>query len=327
MKEYALIYNPSAAAGKTKKLFEQACTILTELNVSFDLFKSEYAGHILTLARDLANDGYRLIGMGGDGTCNEVLNGAMNSTKKPLVGFIPIGSGNDIPGAIQIVPEIKRACEVIAEGYTEKCDIGISINSQQEKRYFLGIGSQGFDAEVTKRTNEGKKRLNGTWNYIASVLKTLFGFKCRALRITMDNQKIEGVFNCIAVGNGPSYGGWMFICPEAQVHDGILNISTVDMKNLPLLINFNKLYSKTLFPHPNIKTYTSRTVTIEMLNPADEPYLAQVDGEIIGPLPVRYEIIKDGYEFIKPRENEVDMWWAKKYPKQAALQAACTPDK
>lgn len=313
MKDFAFLYNPTAAAGKSKIQIDEACATLEKMNVSFEKFESKHAGHLLTLAKDLGNDGYSLIGCGGDGTCNEVLNGAINSNKKPLVGFIPIGSGNDIPGAIQIIPEVKRACEIIAEHHTEKCDIGVAINPKGEKRYFLGIGSQGFDAEVTKRTNEGVKRLPGTYNYVIKVVQTVFGFKRREIRVSMDTARFEGRSNCVAVGNGPSYGGWMFICPDAKIHDGLFHISIVDMKPLPLLINFNKLYSRSLFPHPNIKTYCSKRVRIEMVKPDDVPYLAQVDGELIGEIPVDYESLADGYEFIKPKQNEVEAWWSNKY--------------
>jgi len=65
----------------------------------------------------------------------------MKSKTNALIGFIPVGSGNDIPGAIGIIPDVKRACEIIAEGKTGKTDVGLSINSKNESRYFLGIGT------------------------------------------------------------------------------------------------------------------------------------------------------------------------------------------
>ena len=325
MKDYAIIYNPTSAAGKSKIEFDLACKTLSSLGIQYDLFHTERFGHGIGLATQLANDGYRIIGAGGDGTCNEVFNGAMLSSKKPLVGFIPMGSGNDIPGAIGIKPDVKRACEIIAEGKTGTTDIGLSINAQKEKRWFLGIGSQGFDAEVTKRTNEAAKTKQGTKNYVAMVLKTVFSFKKRPIRMTCDSEKFEGLCNLVAVGNGPSYGGWMFICQHATVHDGMFHITIVDMGNLPLLINFNKMYSKTLMPHPKVKVFSSKRVKIEMINQTDQPYIAQVDGEIIGDLPVEYEIIPEGYEFIRPETNEVEAWFMAKFGKKYEQHCAKFP--
>ncbi|MFX0102410.1 MAG: diacylglycerol/lipid kinase family protein [Candidatus Hodarchaeota archaeon] len=317
MKDYALIYNPSAAAGKSKKSFQKAMVLLEEKSISFETFESEYAGHILTLAADLAKDGYRIIGCGGDGTCNEVINGVQNSGVKMPISFIPMGSGNDLPCALGIIPDVERACEIIAEGHTEKCDIGLATNSSGEKRYFLGIGSQGFDAEVTRRTNEGKKWLDGTMNYVSSIFKTLGSFKTLDVKVTMDNETYEGKSNLIAVGNGPSYGGGMYMCPAASIKDSIFHVTVIDnMSKFTLLMNFSKLYKKTHMALPEMLEYHSKKVVIEMQNKDDVPYFYQVDGEVMGPLPVTYEIVPGAQEFIMPKEDEVLLAFNKKYAKK-----------
>ena len=50
-----------------------------------------------------------------------------------------------------------------------------------------------------------------------------------------------------------------------------------------------------------------------MVKSEDEPYFCQVDGEVLGHLPVTYETIKDGYEFIRPKTNEVAEAFKEKY--------------
>jgi diacylglycerol kinase (ATP) len=300
MEDYAIVYNPASASGKSKKDFDFTCKCLDDLGVLYKKYESEYAGHIIELAAQLAKEGYRVIAVGGDGTCNEVLNGVIQSNTGVLIGFIPIGSGNDIPGAIGIRPDIKRACEIIAEGHTGKFDIGIANTEGGIKRYFLGIGSQGFDAEVTRRTNESKRQ-----NYVLSVLKTIIRWKTKEIKVEMDNDKYEGMANLVAIGNGPSYGGFMYICSKAKIDDGMFHISIVSIGKLRLLFDFNKLYSASLSPHPNIHEFVSKKVRIDMKNPEDEPYICQVDGEVLGNIPVTYEIPKDGYEFICPEFDEV----------------------
>lgn len=300
MEDYAIIYNPASASGKSKEDFDYACQCLKNLGVSYKLFETEYERHAIELTSQLAKDGYRVIGAGGDGTCNEVLNGVITSNSGALCGFIPMGTGNDIPGAIGIPPDIKRACEIIAESFIGKNDIGLAVTETGIKRYFLGIGSQGFDAEVTKRANESKRK-----NYVIAVLKTIIRWKKRKIKIMMDNDKYEGMANLIAVGNGPSYGGWMYICSKARVNDGKFHIVVPDVSKLKLLYNFNKMYSATLLPHSSINEFESKKVRVEMIDPEDEPYLCQVDGEVLGDIPVTYEVLKDGYEFIRPECDEV----------------------
>ncbi|GAJ08472.1 unnamed protein product [marine sediment metagenome] len=153
--DYAIIYNPIAGKPtQTEKDIEYAKKCLDDFKISYKLFKTEFAGHAISLANQLAKEGYRVIGAGGDGTCNEVFHGVISSGSGALCGFIPMGSGNDIPAAIGITPDIKRACEIIAENHTSKSDIGFAKTDEGVERYFLGIGSQGFDGEVAKRSNE-----------------------------------------------------------------------------------------------------------------------------------------------------------------------------
>ncbi len=309
MEDYAIIYNPIAGtAKKAQEDIEYACQCLDNLNVSYKLFKSEYAGHTLELANQLAKEGYRVIGAGGDGTCNEVLHGVITSNSSALCGFIPMGSGNDIPAVIGVIPDIKRACEIIAEGNSSKSDIGFAKTDEGVERYFLGVGSQGFDAEVARRVNEEEVK-----NYNMMVLKTVFSWKKKELIVKMDNDTYEGYANLVAVGNGGSYGGGMYICQRAQVDDGLFDISVANIGKIKLILQFKRMYSASLLPHPNVNEYRSKKVRIEMKNPKDEPYLCQVDGEILGPLPVTYETIKDGYEFIRPKTDEVAEAFKVKY--------------
>lgn len=309
MENYAIIYNPIAGiAEKTQEDIEYACQCLDNLKVSYKLFKSEYAGHTLELANQLAKDGYRVIGAGGDGTCNEVFHGVITSDSGALCGFIPMGSGNDIPAVIGIIPNIKRACEIIAEGHSSKSDIGFANTDEGVERYFLGIGSQGFDSEVARRVNEEDVK-----NYNMMVLKTVFSWKNKEIIVKMDNNNYEGYANLVAVGNGGSYGGGMYICQRARIDDGLFDISVANIGKLKLILQFKRMYSASLLPHPNVTEYRSKKVRIEMKNSNDLPYLCQVDGEILGPLPVTYETIKDGYEFIHPKTDEVAEAFKVKY--------------
>jgi diacylglycerol kinase (ATP) len=292
MVDVAIIHNPLAGSKKKSRSdIEYASECLDNLKVSYKI-----------------KDGYQVIGAGGDGTCNEVLHGVISSKSGALCGFIPMGSGNDVPAVIGILPDIKRACEIIAEGHTAKSDVGLATKDDGSERYFLGVGSQGFDSEVARRANENKEK-----NYNALVLKVFFGWKNKKVKVIMDNDTYEGEAILVAVGNGGSYGAGMYICQKAKVDDGLFDITIANVKKLKLLFQFKKTLSASLLPYPNIYEYQSRKVRIEMLNPDDESYLCQVDGEMLGELPVTYETIKDGQEFIRPKTNEFAEAFKEKY--------------
>ena len=308
--DHAIICNPkSGKAKKTKEDIVYMCKCLEDLKVSYKLFETEYAEHAIDLATQLAKDGYdRIIGAGGDGTCNEVMHGTIISETNALVGFVPMGSGNDIPAAIGYRADIKRACEIIAEGYSRKSDIGLAATDKGVKRYFLGIGSQGFDSEVARISNENQEK-----NYNLIILKLLISWKNKEIRVKMDDDTYEGEANLAAVGLSGAYGGGMFICQKASIEDGLFDISIVNIGKLKLARQFKRMYSASLLPHPNVKEHQSKKVRIEMIKPEEEAYTCQVDGEVLGYLPITYECIHQGYEFIRPEINEFAEEFKQKY--------------
>jgi diacylglycerol kinase (ATP) len=308
MADHAIIYNPTANKGKVGQDIGIVKKYLDELKVSYKLFATEYEGHAIELAVNLAREGYRVIAAGGDGTANEVLHGTITSNSGALCGFIPMGSGNDIPAAVGYRADIKRACEIIAEGFSSKCDIGFARTDNGIERYFLGIGSQGFDSEVARRSNENKEK-----DYNMIILESLKSWENKEILVKMDNDIYEGEANLAAIGLSGAYGGGMFICQRANIEDGLFDISIVKIDKIKLARQFRRMYNASLLPHPDIREYQSKKVRVEMIPHEDEPYVCQVDGEVLGPLPVTYECIQEGYEFIRPKINEFAEEFKKKY--------------
>ncbi|MFX1419769.1 MAG: diacylglycerol/lipid kinase family protein [Promethearchaeota archaeon] len=308
MKDYAIIYNPLAKKGESKQDIDYAFKCLNDLNISYKSVETEYDGHAIELAKQLAKDGYRVIAAGGDGTANQVLHGTIISNSRALCGFIPMGSGNDIPAALGYKADVRRACEIIAEGFSSKSDIGFAKTDSGVERYFLGIGSQGFDAEVARRSNEEQEK-----DYNMIILTTLKEWENKEIIVKMDNVTFEGEANLAAVGLSGAYGGGMFICQRASIEDGLFDISIVNIDKVKLARQFRRMYNATLLPHPDISEYQSKKVRVEMKIPEDESYVCQVDGEVLGLLPVNYECIQDGYEFIRPRNNEFAEEFKQKY--------------
>ncbi|MHA1457434.1 MAG: diacylglycerol/lipid kinase family protein, partial [Promethearchaeota archaeon] len=255
MVDHAIIYNPIANKGNVKEEIENVKKYLDQLNVSYNLHATEYAEHAIQLASQLAKDGYRVIAAGGDGTANEVLHGVITSNTGELCGFIPMGSGNDIPAAVGYRADIKRGCEIIAEGYSSKSDIGHAKRDDGTERYFLGIGSQGFDSEVARRSNENKEK-----DYNMIILTLLKEWKNQEIIVKMDNDTYEGEANLAAVGLSGAYGGGMFICQRASTEDGLFDISIVNIDKVKLARQFRRMYNASLLPHPDIKEYQSKKV-------------------------------------------------------------------
>ena len=96
--------------------------------------------------------------------------------------------------------------------------------------------------------------------------------------------------NCallIAVGNGGNYGGGMRICPQADMKDGLLEITWVDpAPRRTVLRIFPQIFSGRHINHPLVHTYRAAEISIE--SPDSMIY---ADGERIGSPPVLIQVV------------------------------------
>jgi len=95
------VVNPTSAAGRTRRRFEEA---LKELRPKFPRLEFSYTNgpmDAVELTAQALQDGYdTIISCGGDGTNNEVLNGFLDPEGMPrlhyaVMGFYPSGTGGD----------------------------------------------------------------------------------------------------------------------------------------------------------------------------------------------------------------------------------------
>ncbi len=67
----------------------------------------------------------------------------------------------------------------------------------------------------------------------------------------------------VAVGNGPAYGGGMHGCPDADLCDGLLDVTVVGpMSRAEFVRIFPSVYRGTHVRHPAVRTLRGREVTV-----------------------------------------------------------------
>jgi diacylglycerol kinase (ATP) len=92
----------------------------------------------------------------------------------------------------------------------------------------------------------------------------------------------------IAIGNGRSYGGGMYVCPQAQMNDGLFDVMILEpVSKIEFLKVFPKVYSGSHITHPQVKMFRSQRISIV----ADA--IAYADGERIGPAPISAECVSN----------------------------------
>ena len=284
MKEFFLIINPIAAGGRAEKIWnDQIKPLVSDYGLEYNFEFTTNAQDAIKIAQKRVNEGYKIIcSVGGDGTANEVLNGVLNADKSGVFAAIPIGTGNDIPTAYGI-PEgdLEVAVRCLVEGQNKNFDVGYC---ETANRYFVGVASMGFDAEVADRTNKGSKRLSGTKNYQIALLKTILKFRPYDLSVRIDkNLPVKGQRMLLAIGNGKRYGSGMHICPAAKVTDGKFDVTTLSkISRITLLRVFPQVYAGKHINHKSVETFEGTEIHVDS---PKKKCLYQVDGEIMGFLP------------------------------------------
>ncbi len=304
MLKAVIIFNPASGGGKAKKRLRKYLNEIKRILPDIRIEETRYQAHAIKLARDLSTEVELIIAAGGDGTLNECANGILKANRQITLASLPIGTGNDIPLPNGMTTSPSELIQALKNPRYHFIDVGYAI---KHDRYFLGVASMGFDAEVTYRANKESKRFPGTWNYFMAIFKTLREFKPKNIQIRLSGNvsllnpdgsiKKELTSNftlpekemmLIAIGNGTRYGGGMLVCPHAKPDDGLLDLTFVRPAKKRVIIKvLPKVYRGTHVKHPLVRTARTKEIEIK----SDDLVRLQVDGEVLGFIPETFECI------------------------------------
>jgi len=212
---------------------------------AYTVHKTERSGHAAQLASALAGSGdpekIAIVAAGGDGTCNEVINGLLNyrnvmsECTLPAFGVLPIGRGNDFAHGAGLPLTLNEALENLVQDHTVSIDIGwFRGGTAQEGRYFTNGVGIGFDAIV----NAEAAKIKWFQGYILAALKTIITYpEAPLVELTIDDQVMTTQPALISFMNGKRLGGAFLMAPDGEMTDGVLNLNTTKQANRRVMIS------------------------------------------------------------------------------------------
>jgi diacylglycerol kinase (ATP) len=286
-----LLVNPSAGKGRGARYARAAERALRDLGVAVRTVAGRDAAEAVGLATAaLAQSVGPLVVVGGDGMVNLALQ-LVAGTERPLA-VIPAGTGNDIARYLGMpLRDPEAAARVVAAGRTARFDLGrVSTPAAPGPRWFGTVLACGLDSAVNDRANR-MRRPRGSSRYTLALLAELPRFTPIPFAVTVGDRRGEFDGMLIAVGNGPGYGGGMLICPQADLHDGRFQVTSVHkVAKGTLLRIFPKVFGGRHIGHPAVEVSHGERVLIE--SAADRPVSVWADGELMGTLPARCETVR-----------------------------------
>ncbi len=228
-----LIFNPIANLGRAWSVASALRPIVHEFGGA-EWTDTVYPTHATELARQAAEDGYDLvIAMGGDGTMHEVLNGLMQvpQKKRPLMGIVPVGSGNDFAYACGISANPEEALRQALSGSPKPVDVGIVRDASGNTEYWTNAIGIGFDTIVTIKSRK-VPIVQGFGVYLIAVLQTiLFQYEPFHLKMLIDGKEVEETLLMLVLMNGKREGGGFHVTPQSLPDDGLLDYLMVERVN------------------------------------------------------------------------------------------------
>jgi diacylglycerol kinase (ATP) len=232
--QWVFIINPVAGNGAAKDIVPKLEEMIKKHNVDAELVFTERSGHATELSEQYLSKGFSyIIGVGGDGTLNEIARPLVNK-KDVIIGIIPAGTGNDF---IQILGFPNRFTDSDWEIFFKCETIAMDAGSVNGMIFLNGMGL-GFDAQVAAEnyTEPGKVKRGGKNKYIWHIVKTLLFFREKRMTVITDSGKhdTDCFINTIAIGR--RFAGGFFLTPKAIANDGLLDVCMI--KKLSLLERF-----------------------------------------------------------------------------------------
>ncbi|WP_203856809.1 diacylglycerol kinase family protein [Plantactinospora mayteni] len=280
----AVLANPTAGRGRFRGLLPAVLDRLGTVGRPVRLLEAGSAAQAGAACRAAVADGAAaLVTVGGDGTVHLALQAVAGTGV--AFGPVPAGTGNDFAVGTGFPADPLAAVEVIvaalAAGRTRSADLARMTGPDGTSRWYGAVLAAGFDALVNERANR-MSWPRGPRRYDLAILVELARLRPRHYLLRLDGVARELDAVLVAVGNCPSYGGGMRICPTADPTDGLLDVVYAGPISRTTLTRIKpRVYRGTHLAHPMVHTQRARTVEL-----VAEDIVGYADGERALPLPL-----------------------------------------
>ena len=291
--KFIITVNPHGGKKLGPRLLNRVKPLFEAKGIELFVVETTFAGHAKELANQLnitEYDGF--IGIGGDGTLHEIINGMLSrhDGRKIPIGIIPGGSGNSYMHDLQLTDPLKAA-KAIINGETRALDTA-KVEVNHIIKYSNNMIGWGLVTDVGNQAEHF--RWLGTNRYtILSVVEVL-RHKSRPATLIMDDKKIEDEFIFIIACNSIHVGKGMKMAPKARLDDGLIDLIVIrsGVSRTRLLQVLPKLFDGSHINEPELEYY--QTSQFSLIPETDE--ILNIDGEIMGSTPIQVNVIPKAFE-------------------------------
>jgi diacylglycerol kinase family enzyme len=163
------------------------------------------------------------------------------------------------------------------------------------ERYFLLMAGVGLDADIVRAVHPGLKRLTGEGAYWMAGLRQLTDWHPVPFLVETEAGRHSATFAVVA--NAASYGGGLRFAPEASMDDDLLDVCLFDSTQRHRFARYlAAAFTGSHLGMPGVTYLRTRRAVVH----GDGSRFVQVDGELLGPLPVSFECVPAALSLVVP---------------------------
>jgi len=303
MLPWCVVVNPCAGNGRAAKCWADIEALLQSLGFSYTVRFTQYRGHAMRIVEDVVLQGYRqILGIGGDGTCHELVNGILRQSIVPPIALafsmLPLGTGNDWARTYDLPQHPKERLLGLLRCERTIQDVGkavYTLNGERTERYFANVAGMAYDAFIVQHAD--RRRFASRLHYMLAVGRYLFAFEPVRGRLQAAECTAEESFYTINVGICRYSGGGMQLVPHAVPDDGLLAVTFAPhLPKWEVLQQLPRFYNGSLLEHPRVHGFQTTHLTVE--HTAGVPIGLEADGEYLGETPVTFSIVKNSLQVV-----------------------------
>ena len=243
----------------------------------------------------------RIVGVGGDGTHHQVVNGLVRSGALAEITYAPlsVGTGNDWVRSLGTPRRLTDWTQSLRAERTIDHRVGYlnyAVGEKDQTSYFINVAGLAYDAFVVRRSETARFKHRLIYPFLT--LAYLRDFRPPTVRVTYDGGVFTGPVHTINLGIGRYNGGGMRLVPHAEPTAPTLALTVA--RELPLstiLAQSWRFYTGSVGEVAGVTLAHSERVRIEVLS--GELGL-EADGEWLATGPVTAGLLPQRLRVVVP---------------------------
>jgi diacylglycerol kinase (ATP) len=287
-RSFRFLVNPASGGGTAVAAAVPVARLLRDAGARVDVTHSTGPVGCATLARDCAQRGDVVVGVGGDGMLSSLAAALVDV--HGVLGIVPSGRGNDFARMLGLDTDPETVAKTLLAGSPRAVDVIAAGRATVLGSVYAGVDS--LASELVDRT-----RAPRSVQYPYAAIRAVLSFTPTDVTVDIDGTRLEERAYTVVVANSGYYGAGMHIAPDASVTDGLLDVVVVRAASkLRLIRSMPKLYDGTHVDLDDVLVMRGREVRVS----SRRPVTAYGDGERLAPLPITTSVRPGALSVLMP---------------------------